>query len=110
MKHSSELIKFISNINILGGGEVPVDMVGEGEERSSNYTPEFFVSSLARIMGDIIDVGGVETIDRPLEEETIVRKVLDSDLSLYAPDIYLLVRVVVLESFALLYHINNNTE
>ncbi|KFE53834.1 hypothetical protein IV02_05105, partial [Pseudomonas syringae] len=43
-----------------------------------------------------------------LDSNTIVMKALNSNLSSFSPDIYLFLKAVVLESFSLLYNIENS--
>ena len=60
-------------------------------------------------MQNLINANKIEVNSDPLDSTTIVYKALNSDLASYAPDVYTLLRAVVLESFALLYTIDNDT-
>lgn len=111
IQQPSELIRFISGIPVLNDGTVPVNTLdSEAAFKSDLYTATYAVSSIARITQDVLNSDKIEVVDVQLEPGTIIKQALNSDLASYAPSIYLLVRMTVLESFALLYHIENDTE
>lgn len=72
---------------------------------STLYTPSFSVSALARLTLEDIQRNKIELINVPLDPRTIVSQVMNSDLATYNPRVYVLVCAVVLESFALLYNL-----
>jgi hypothetical protein len=101
----ADLIRFISNIPVLGDGTVPVNtMVENVDYVSPLYTPDFTLSMLARMCLDVLNTKSIDSSGTLLDPNTIVFQVLNSDLDTYAPDIYLLARTVVLEGFAMLYY------
>lgn len=108
MQKPLDLIKFISNIPVLNDGTIPLNVIGDNSTgfTSDMYTPVYSLSALARMVQPTLDSEDIELINVDLDPETIVYQALNSDLSSYAPDIYLLLRAVVLESFALLYAID----
>lgn len=106
----SDLIRFISNIPILNDGTVPINSLESSELFVSDlYEPTYALSALARLTQRTLNSDKIEVVNTPLDSRTIVSKVLNSDLASYSPSIYLLVRVVVLEAFALLYHIEEES-
>lgn len=102
----TDLIRFISNIPVLNDGTVPVSTLDSRETFVSTlYDANYILSSLARFTQDDLNSGKIGVDTQPLDPNTIVSLALNSDLASYAPEIYLLLRVVVLEAFALLYNI-----
>jgi hypothetical protein len=100
-----DLIRFITSLPVLNDGTVPVNtMVENVQFVSSLYTPEYSLSMLARMTLDVLNINGVEATASSLDPNTIVFQVKNSDLATYAPDIYLLAKMVVLEGFAILYY------
>lgn len=105
-----DLIRFISDIPVLSDGTIPVNRTDDVAQFVSDmYTPVYSLSALARITQGTLKSDKIEVVNVSLDANTIVSKVLNSDLASYAPDIYLLVRSIVLESFALLYHIEEES-
>ncbi|AMQ66611.1 hypothetical protein BH753_gp129 [Bacillus phage Shbh1] len=101
-----ELLRFISDIKVLEDGIVPIDTLDHQPFVSELYTPNYSLSVLARITQSVLSKGDIEPTSHDLEPHTIVYKILHSDLADESPDVYLLMRLVVLESFALVYHID----
>lgn len=111
MEFNSELMRFITGIQISSDGTVPLNNLDDPTSFESElYTPEYSVSMLTLIVLKKIDREEIEIVNGSVPEHTITHKVLDSDLASFAPDIYLLARLVVLESFALVYSINESKE
>ncbi|AID17883.1 hypothetical protein JBP901_gp171 [Bacillus phage JBP901] len=101
-----DLVRFVSSVPVLPDGTIPLNEMGNAPQYVSTlYTPSFSVSALARLTLDDIKQNKVELINVPLDPRTIVAQVMDSDLATYNPRVYVLVCAVVLESFALLYSI-----
>lgn len=103
-----ELIYLISNILVSSDGTLVRDELdSQAKFESDFYTPEFAVSVLARITQNLLNSDKiVVVVGTPTEKGTITRLLLDSDLATYAPDIYLLLRASLLETFSILYHID----
>lgn len=106
-----DLVRFVSNVPVLNDGTIPLNqMDGTNSSFSSSmYTPVWSLSALARMVQSDLNSDKIELINIDLDPSTIVYMALDSDISMYAPDIYLLLRAVVLESFALLYSIETGS-
>lgn len=101
-----DLVRFVSSVPVLPDGTIPLNEMGNTTQFvSSLYTPSFSVSALARLTLDDIKQNKIELINVPLDPRTIVAQVMDSDLATYNPRVYVLVCSVVLESFSLLYSI-----
>jgi hypothetical protein len=106
MTYSADLIRFVSNVPVLNDGTIPVNTIETNETFFSDlYEPVYALSTVARLVQGDINSGKIEVVNDSLDSSTIVYKALNSDLSSYAPNIYRLLRAVVLESFSLLYTI-----
>jgi hypothetical protein len=108
MTFSADLIRFISDIPVLNDGTLPLNSVTDDQFKSTLYDPTYSLSTVARFVQD--DLSKLETSNDTLDKNTIVYKALNSDLASYAPDIYLLLRATVLESFAILYTTDTKPE
>jgi hypothetical protein len=107
--YSAELIRFITGVPVLNDGTIPINTIASNANFVSKlYTPTYALSTVARLVQPDLNNGTIETIDLALGKETLVYKALQSDLASYAPDIYLLLRSVVLESFAILHTVDNS--
>jgi hypothetical protein len=106
-----DLVRFVSNVPVLNDGTIPLNqMDGTNSGFTSNmYTPVWSLSALARMVQQDLNSDKIELVNIDLDPSTIVYQALNSDLSSFAPDIYLLLRAVVLESFALLYAIETGS-
>lgn len=106
----ADLLRFISNIPVLSDGTIPLNTMNDSvSTMPSVYTPTFTLSTLARMTQDILKNDEIEPVNTELNPKTIVSQALNSDLASYAPSIYLLLRAVILESFSLLYHIEQSS-
>ncbi|AYJ75556.1 hypothetical protein BSP21_221 [Bacillus phage BSP21] len=106
MSYSGDLIRFISSIPVLNDGTIPLNTINTNEPFVSKlYDPVYSLSTLARITQGYLADGTIEGDNNTLDSGTIVSQALNSDLSSYSPDVYLLLRAVVLESFSLIYNI-----
>ncbi|WZK93583.1 hypothetical protein [Bacillus phage BvP] len=106
MTYPADLIRFISTIPVLNDGTIPLNTIKtSGSFVSPLYDPTYSLSILARLTQSVLTSDKIEVDNSSLSEDTIVSMALNSDLSSYSPDIYLLLRAVVLESFSLLYNI-----
>lgn len=104
-----DLIRFISDIPVLNDGTIPINILDNTSTFTSEmYTPVYALSALARMTQDVLNSDKIELINADLDPNTIVYMAQNSDLASYAPDIYLLLRAVVLESFSLLYCIEED--
>ncbi|AXH71137.1 hypothetical protein BSP38_095 [Bacillus phage BSP38] len=109
MTYSADLIRFISAVPVLNDGTIPLNTINNNNGFVSKlYEPTYSLSVLARLTQSVLTSDTIEVDTAALGEDTIVSMALNSDLSSYAPDIYLLLRAVVLESFSLLYNIEKD--
>lgn len=106
-----DLVRFVQNVPVLNDGTIPLNQMDGTNSgfTSTMYTPVFALSALARMVQSDLNSDKIELINVDLDPSTIVYMALNSDLSSYAPDIYVLLRAVVLESFALLYAIETSS-
>lgn len=111
MKIREDLKKLITGVKISSDGRVPLDRVEDkiGFE-SEIYEPEYFVSYISVLTLRDIKRGRIEEEDEDLEDYTISQMVLDSDLDVYAPDIYVLLRISILDSFSIVYSIEEKRD
>jgi hypothetical protein len=106
MTYSADLIRFVSNVPVLNDGTIPVNTIETTESFISDlFEPVYALSTVARMVQGEINSGKIEVVNDSLDFGTIVYKALNSDLASYAPNIYVLLRAAVLESFALLHTI-----
>ncbi|GAA5351232.1 hypothetical protein [Bacillus licheniformis] len=109
MAFSSDLIRFISGIPVLNDGTIPLNNITDDDAFESKlYKPTYALTVLSRITQNELNNGTIEVTNDALDSNTIVMKALNSNLSSFSPDIYLLLKAVVLESFSLLYNIENS--
>ena len=110
---STDLLRFMTNIAISPEGVVSINLMGEdqsGEFVSTLYEPTYSVSALARITHKLLRTESVKEASLKLPPNTLTHKLLNSQLKSEALDIYTLTQTVVLESFALVYHIREDTK
>jgi len=106
IKKPLDLVKFVSSVPVLSDGTIPFNVLDDSKEFVSTlYKPVYSLSSVARLVLEDIKTDKIELINVELDPNTIVAKVMKSDLASYNPRIYALMTSVVLESFALLYSI-----
>jgi len=111
MSYSNDLIRFISGVPVLGDGTIPMNTIDAEQPFASElYDPVYALTIIARKVQELISRSKIEVVSDTVDSNTIVYKALNSDLASYAPDIYTLLRAVVLESFALLYMSENAPE
>jgi len=108
MKYATDLIRLISNVPVLIDGTVPLNQVEDDPFVSILYTPTYSLSTVARLTQNLLNNGKIEVAQETLDETTLVYKAFNSNLASAFPSMYTLLRVVALESFSLLYMIDND--
>jgi hypothetical protein len=109
MAYSAELVRFVSSIPILNDGTIPTNSIDSGSTFASTlYDATYSLSVVARLTQDLIKNDKIELVSGETDSTTIVHRALNSDLSSYTPTIYLLLKSVVLESFSILYMMDND--
>jgi len=109
MKYASELIRFISSIPVLIDGTVPMNRTDEDNPFVSQlYTPTYSLSTISRLVQNLLVSGKIEVVEAETDGTTIVHRAFNSNLASAYPRIYLLLRIAVLESFSILYMIDND--
>jgi hypothetical protein len=110
LKKPLDLVRFISDIPVLNDGIIPINTLDETPlYYSYMFEPVYSLSAIARITQGVLKSDKIEVVNIPLDPNTVVSKAFNSDLASYAPNIYLLLQAVVLESFALLYHMETDS-
>ncbi|AHZ09826.1 hypothetical protein KAMFAM_109 [Bacillus phage Kamfam] len=104
------LVRFVSGISPMPDGTIPFNLLNDAPLFQSRlYKPVFSLSSVAMIVLGKINQGLVETVDIDIDDNTIVKKVMNSDLATTNPRIYTLIVSTILESFAILYTIESES-
>lgn len=107
MQQPADLIRFISNVPILSDGTIPQNTISGGATFTSNiWTPVYSLSILARETIPTLTDGTIDLVSNSLDPNTIVAMALNSDLSATMPNVYLLLRAIVLEAYSFLYSID----
>lgn len=104
----ADLIRFITGIPIAEDGIVYDNGLDDLDIfKSEMYEPDFSVSALALITIEHINNKGINQVNVPIDKGTITYKVLNSNMADRARHEYLLLRIIILESFSLLYSIDH---
>lgn len=107
----TDLIRFITGIPIAEDGTIYSNEIEDLDVFNSEmYEPDFSVSALTLITLEHIKNTGIDQVNVPIDKDTITYKVLNSDMADRARHEYLLLRVVILESFSLLFNIDHFPE
>lgn len=103
---SADLLRFIRYINVNVEGEVVMNVVDDTPNFISRfYTPHFRTNKISSNILDLIADNSIAEINKSLSKDCLTYKFLHSGLKLTDPYIYSLAQVVILESFALIYAI-----
>lgn len=103
----ADLVRFIGQLSPLSDGTVPLNLWGDVQLFESElFDCDYTLSVLAQKVLDDIREESIIGVNTPLPEGSLIGKLLNSNLSSFEPNIYTLCRIVVLESFSLVYHIN----
>lgn len=108
-KQSADLMKFISYLKIDINNKVIENVIDKEPNYISRfYTPKLVVSSLASRLLMIINNDKFIETNKSLSADTLTVKMLNSGLRLSNPYVYNLAQTVVLESFALIFMIEED--
>ena len=103
----TDLIRLVTEIHATPEGAVSVNrMDGDNIEefQSEFYTPVFRLSALALRTRRLIRGGEIRETNVSLNEDTITHELTRSRLKTRAVDIFTLSQIVLLETFAIVYH------
>lgn len=107
IQQPADLVRFISNLPVMGDGTVALNTISGGATfTSSLWTPVYSLSILARETIPSLTDGTLDIVSNSLDPNTIVAMALNSDLSTTMPNVSLLLRATVLEAYAFLYSVD----
>lgn len=108
---SADLLRFIRYLKADINGEIVTNVIDDETNFISRfYTPHFRVNKISSTLLDLIADNNIGEINKELSEDSLTYKFLHSGLKLTDPYIYSLAQVVILESFALIYAIEEQPE
>ena len=108
---SADLLRFIRYLRVNPSGEVVKNVLDtETNFISRFFTPQFRVNKISSTILDLINDNQISDINKSLSKDSLTYKFLQSGLKLTAPKIYALGQIVILESFALIYAIEEAPE
>lgn len=108
-RHPRELLRFISNIKLDNNNNLILNLLDTTPSFVTRfYTPNFSVSVLASNVLAKLERNTILASSVQLANSNLVHKVNTSGMKLKRPDIYLLLRTVVLETFSLIYTIRED--
>lgn len=108
---SADLLRFFRYLNVNVQGDVVSNVIdGQPNFISRFYTPHTRVNKISSTLLDIVKDNNISETNKELSKDSLTYKFLKSGLRLTAPDIYQLAQIVVLESFALIYAIEEKPE
>lgn len=108
---SADLLRFFRYINVDIEGEVVSNVIDDSPNFISRfYTPHTRVNKISSTLLDIVRDNNISETNKELSQNSLTYKFLKSGLKLTAPDIYQLAQIVVLESFALIYAIEEKPD
>lgn len=111
VEQSADLLRFFRYLNVDVEGEVVANVIDDSPNFISRfYTSHTRVNKISSTLLDIVRDNNISETNKSLSENSITYKFLKSGLKLSAPYIYELAQIVVLESFALIYAIDESPE
>jgi len=108
---STDLMRFIKTMNISTDGKIVTNILDEEPNYISRFfTPKLQVNKLSSNILDLLESEEIQEVNTDLSQDTVTKKILDSDLKLTNSYVYKLCQAVVLECFALIYAIEERPE
>lgn len=111
MKHPEELLRFITDLSISSSGKVSVNEIDEDnveDHESEFYQPTYSVSALSRILHHDLKRGRIKGENETLPKDSVTKIVRESTLKEDAKNMYVLTKMCVLESFSIVYHMDED--
>lgn len=107
---SSDLMRFISTLNIDPEGDVILNVIDTEEPNfiSRFYTPQLKVSEAGSRVSDKINLKEIQQTGKQLNNNTLTIMLINSNLSIIHPYMYKLAQSIILDSFALVYAIEED--
>lgn len=110
-RHPKELLRFISNIKLDSNNNLILNLLDTTPSFVTRfYTPNFSVSVLATNVLAKLERDTILSSNVQLASSNLIYKINTSGMKLKRPDIYLLLRVAVLETFSLIYTIREDND
>lgn len=104
-------MRFIKYLNVDENGGITRNILDDTPNYVSRfYTPQMQVSKTSSNILDIIKTENITEVNTELTEDTVTKKLLDSDLKLMNPYVYQLAQTIVLECFSLIYSLEESPE
>ncbi|CAD0299968.1 Phage protein [Enterococcus phage 156] len=111
VEQSADLLRFFRYLNVDISGEVVANVIDDQPNFISRfYTPHTRVNKISSTLLDIVRDNDIGETNKALSKDSLTYKFLKSGLKLSSPRIYELAQIVVLESFALIYAIEEEPE
>lgn len=108
---STDLMRFIKTMNISTDGKIVTNILDEEPNYISRFfTPNLQVNKLSSNILDLLESEEIQEVNTDLSQDTVTKKILDSDLKLVNSYVYKLCQSVVLECFSLIYAIEERPE
>lgn len=108
---STDLMRFIKTMNISTDGKIVTNILDEEPNYISRFfTPNLQVNKLSYNILDLLESEEIQEVNTDLSQDTVTKKILDSDLKLVNSYVYKLCQSVVLECFSLIYAIEERPE
>lgn len=108
---STDLMRFIKTMNISTDGKIVTNILDEEPNYISRFfTPNLQVNKLSSKILDLLESEEIQEVNTDLSQDTVTKKILDSDLKLVNSYVYKLCQAVVLECFSLIYAIEERPE
>lgn len=106
VSQSADLMRFIRYLNVNVNGDIVTNVIDDEQNFISKfYTPHFRANKISATILDLIADNNIGETNKSLSKDSLTYKFLNSGLKLTDPYIYSLAQVVILESFALIYAI-----
>lgn len=111
LEQSPSLIRFIAGLNLHPDNTIVLNKLDTNLSFVSRfYTPHFKVSILGKHVLEDVTKGVIPSRLIQTEEENLTTYIQNSDLRTTHPMLYTLARAVVLETFSLVYTLNDRKE
>lgn len=108
---STDLMRFIRPLKVNVAGDLVTNVIDDELNFISRfYTPHFRVNQISSTILDMIYDNNITEVNKQLSKDSLTYKLQMSGLSIMAPEMYKLSRLVVLECFALIYAIEEEQE
>lgn len=109
---SSDLLRFIRSINISNQGEIIRNVLDNEEPNfvSRYFTPKLTVTGASKKVQSRIISGEIKQKSRKLSNNTLTINLINSDLKLTRPYLYMVAQGIILDAFTIVYVIEDAKE